>query len=336
MHDRDSLLLHWARRISGDASLQLTLISGDASFRRYHRGGGLIWVDANPKTEKNHEFVRNASALHAGGLLAPEVRAVDYEQGLLAVTDLGDTQLISCLNADNVQAWYGKAIALLPRLGAVELDLEPFDSAFMARENSIFPEWLLGHHLQLTLSDEEQQLLDETFACLTENNLTQPQGVMHRDFHSRNLMVCGGETPADSELAVIDFQDMVIGPLSYDLVSLLKDCYVRWPDAVIEQGMRLGFDTLQQANLLGGLDYAAFRRAADLTGMQRHLKAAGIFTRLYHRDGKSGYLKDIPRTLGYVVDVCSSHGAAYPVLARFGQWLAQVVLPGLARSGVAS
>ncbi|WP_421159165.1 aminoglycoside phosphotransferase family protein [Aeromonas dhakensis] len=336
MHDRDSLLLHWARRISGDASLQLTLISGDASFRRYHRGGGLIWVDANPKTEKNHEFVRNASALHAGGLLAPEVRAVDYEQGLLAVTDLGDTQLISCLNADNVQAWYGKAIALLPRLGAVELDLEPFDSAFMARENSIFPEWLLGHHLQLTLSDEEQQLLEETFACLTENNLTQPQGVMHRDFHSRNLMVCGGETPADSELAVIDFQDMVIGPLSYDLVSLLKDCYVRWPDAVIEQGMRLGFDTLQQANLLGGLDYAAFRRAADLTGMQRHLKAAGIFTRLYHRDGKSGYLKDIPRTLGYVVDVCRSHGAAYPVLARFGQWLEQVVLPGLARSGVAS
>lgn len=336
MHDRDSLLLHWARRISGDASLQLTLISGDASFRRYHRGGGLIWVDANPKTEKNHEFVRNASALHTSGLLAPEVRAVDYEQGLLAVTDLGDTQLISCLNADNVQAWYGKAIALLPRLGAVELDLEPFDSAFMARENSIFPEWLLGHHLQLTLSDEEQQLLDETFACLTENNLTQPQGVMHRDFHSRNLMVCGGETPDESELAVIDFQDMVIGPLSYDLVSLLKDCYVRWPDAVIEQGMRLGFDILQQANLLGGLDYAAFRRAADLTGMQRHLKAAGIFTRLYHRDGKSGYLKDIPRTLGYVVDVCRSHGAAYPVLARFGQWLEQVVLPGLARSGVAS
>ncbi|HDZ8834847.1 aminoglycoside phosphotransferase family protein [Aeromonas dhakensis] len=336
MHDRDSLLLHWARRISGDASLQLTLISGDASFRRYHRGGGLIWVDANPKTEKNHEFVRNASALHAGGLLAPEVRAVDYEQGLLAVTDLGDTQLIGCLNADNVQAWYGKAIALLPRLGAVELDLEPFDSAFMARENSIFPEWLLGHHLQLTLSDEEQQLLAETFACLTENNLAQPQGVMHRDFHSRNLMVCGGEAPDESELAVIDFQDMVIGPLSYDLVSLLKDCYVRWPDAVIEQGMRLGFDTLQQANLLGGLDYAAFRRAADLTGMQRHLKAAGIFTRLYHRDGKSGYLKDIPRTLGYVVDVCRSHGAAYPVLARFGQWLAQVVLPGLARSGVAS
>ncbi|MGY3892332.1 aminoglycoside phosphotransferase family protein [Aeromonas enterica] len=331
MHDRDSLLLQWARRISGDANLQLTLISGDASFRRYHRGAGLVWVDANPKTEKNHEFVRNASALHAGGLLAPEVRAVDYEQGLLVVTDLGDTQLIGCLNADNVLAWYGKAIALLPALGAVTLDLEPFDAAFMARENSIFPEWLLGHHLQLTLSAEEQRLLDETFACLTTNNLAQPQGVMHRDFHSRNLMVCGGDTPDGSQLAIIDFQDMVIGPLSYDLVSLLKDCYVRWPDAVIEQGMRQGFDILSQAGLLDGLEYAAFRRHADLTGMQRHLKAAGIFTRLYHRDGKSGYLKDIPRTLGYVVDTCHQHGAAYPVLARFGLWLEQVVLPGMSR-----
>ncbi|MDX7679733.1 aminoglycoside phosphotransferase family protein [Aeromonas caviae] len=336
MHDRASLLLQWARRISGDANLPLTLISGDASFRRYFRGGGLVWVDANPKTEKNHEFVRNAAALHAVGLLAPEVRAVDYEQGLLAVTDLGDTQLIGCLNDDNVLAWYGKAIALLPRLGAVALALEPFDEAFMARENSIFPEWLLGHHLQLTLSAQEEQLLAETFACLTANNLAQPQGVMHRDFHSRNLMVCGGQTPGESELAIIDFQDMVTGPLSYDLVSLLKDCYVRWPDGVIEQGMSHGFEVLSQAGLLGGLDYASFRRHADLTGMQRHLKAAGIFTRLCHRDGKSSYLKDIPRTLGYVVDVCRSHGAAYPVLARFGQWLEQVVLPGLARTGVAS
>ena len=332
MYDRDSLLLQWARRISGDANLQLTLISGDASFRRYHRGGGLVWVDANPKTEKNHEFVRNAAALHATGLLAPEVRAVDYEQGLLAVTDLGDTQLIGCLDAHNVQTWYGKAIALLPRLGAVDLVLEPFDAAFMARENSIFPEWLLGHHLQLQLSEAEQRLLDDTFACLTANNLAQPQGVMHRDFHSRNLMVSGGDTPDGSRLAIIDFQDMVIGPLSYDLVSLLKDCYVRWPDAVIEQGMRQGFDTLQQAGLLGGLDYASFRRHADLTGMQRHLKAAGIFTRLYHRDGKSGYLKDIPRTLGYVVDTCHQHGATYPVLARFGLWLEQVVLPGINRT----
>ncbi len=296
----------------------------------------VVWCGWMPilKPKKNHEFVRNAAALLARQLLAPEVKAVDYEQGLLAVSDLGDTQLISRLNEHNVLAWYGKAIDLLPRLGAVDLALEPFDAAFMARENSIFPEWLLGHHLKLTLSDEEQQLLDETFACLTTCNLAQPQGVMHRDFHSRNLMVCGGDTPESSTLAIIDFQDMVIGPLTYDLVSLLKDCYVRWSDEVIDEGMRHGFATLQQAGLLGELDYASFRRDADLTGMQRHLKAAGIFTRLYHRDGKPGYLKDIPRTLGYVVDVCRTHGSAYPVLARFGQWLEQVVLPGIANAGV--
>ncbi|MGL4932509.1 MAG: aminoglycoside phosphotransferase family protein [Aeromonas sp.] len=334
MHDRNSLLLQWARQVTGDANLQLTLISGDASFRRYYRGGGLIWVDANPKTEKNHEFVRNSGALLARQLLAPAVKAVDYQQGLLAVSDLGDTQLISCLNEQTVLAWYGKAIELLPGLGSVDLALESFDAAFMARENSIFPEWLLGQHLQLTLSQEEQQMLDETFACLTAGNLAQPQGVMHRDFHSRNLMVCGGDTPESSELAIIDFQDMVIGPVTYDLVSLLKDCYVRWPNEVIEQGMRHGFATLQQAGLLGECDYVRFRRDADLTGMQRHLKAAGIFTRLYHRDGKSGYLKDIPRTLGYVVDVCRSHGSAYPVLARFGQWLEQVVLPGMTSAEV--
>jgi N-acetylmuramate 1-kinase len=332
MSNRFDSLLQFARQYTGDPQLTLTLISGDASFRRYYRGADLVWVDANPHTEKNHEFVRNAAALHACNLLAPEVRAVDYSLGLLAVTDLGDIQLIHCLGEHSVLAWYEKAIALLPRLGGVALPLEPFDELFMARENAIFPEWLLGKHLQLLLSEAEQQLLDDTFACLTANNLAQPQGVMHRDFHSRNLMVCsegaGDPVPALSELAIIDFQDMVMGPLSYDLVSLLKDCYVRWPDEVLEQGMQLGYARLSQAGLLGALDYASFRRHADLTGMQRHLKAAGLFTRLYHRDGKSGYLKDIPRTLGYVVDVCELHGTAYPVLAEFGDWLVRRVLPG--------
>ena len=318
MYDRDSLLLQWARRISGDANLELTLISGDASFRRYYRGGGLVWVDANPKTEKNHEFVRNASALHAMGLLAPEVKGVDYDDGLLAVTDLGDTQLISCLDAQNVLAWYGKAIALLPRLGAVALALESFDAAFMARENSIFPEWLLGHHLGLTLDAREQALLDETFAALSRNNLAQPQVVMHRDFHSRNLMVL-----ADERLAVIDFQDMVLGPLTYDLVSLLKDCYVRWPLPLVRELTALGYRAYQQAGLLSGMSEAQFDRCLALTGMQRHLKAAGIFCRLHHRDGKSGYLKDIPRTLYYVLEVAQ----AEPQLHSFAEWLQQRVLP---------
>ncbi len=135
MHDRDSLLLHWARRISGDASLQLTLISGDASFRRYHRGGGLIWVDANPETEKNHEFVRMPRPCTPVACW-PRGAGGGLRAGSAGGDRSGDTQLISCLNADNVLAWYGKAIALLPRLGAVELDLEPFDAAFMARRTA--------------------------------------------------------------------------------------------------------------------------------------------------------------------------------------------------------
>lgn len=193
-------------------------------------------------------------------------------------------------------AWYGKAIDLLPRLGAVELALEPFDTAFMARENSIFPEWLLGHHhLQLTLTDEEQQLLDETFACLTARESAQPQGWMHRDFHSRNLMVWRG-IPESSTLAIIDFQDMVIGPLTYDLVSLLKDCYVRWPDEVlIDARMRRWL--CHPAT--GGAAWRA--RLCQFPSWCRPDRYAappqggnGIFTRLYHRDGKSGYLKDIP------------------------------------------
>ncbi|MGY3925987.1 aminoglycoside phosphotransferase family protein [Aeromonas simiae] len=323
MHDRAVLLTLWARQQVADDALTLTLISGDASFRRYYRGAGLIWVDAPPSTEKNREFVRNAAALAAAGVRAPEVKGVDYEQGLLCVTDLGDTALLNVLNEENVASWYGRAIDLLPALAQVELELEPFDAPFMARENAILPEWLLGHHLGLTLSEEEQALLARTFAQLTANNLEQVQGVMHRDFHSRNLMVYG--EPAQGELAVIDFQDMVLGPVTYDLVSLLKDCYVRWPDAVIEEGMQQGFSVLGQAGLLGATDYATFRRQADLTGMQRHLKAAGIFARLHHRDGKSGYLKDIPRTLDYVVEVCERYGE----LAEFGHWLTRRVLPAL-------
>ena len=319
--DRYHQLTLWAQTCLADSSAQLLLISGDASFRRYYRGHGLIWVDAPPQTEKNREFVRNAAALHLAGIVAPEVKAVDYEQGFLCVSDLGDCSLLSRLNSHSVTAWYAKAIALLPGIARVSLELEPFDAAFMARENSIFPEWLLTTHLELTLTPGERQLLERTFAQLTANSLVQPQVTMHRDFHSRNLMVL-----PDDGLAVIDFQDMVRGPLTYDLLSLLKDCYVRWPDAVLAEGLSLGYQGYAEAGLLAGLSHAEFAQMAALTGMQRHLKAAGIFTRLHHRDGKSGYLKDIPRTLSYVQQVAE----ADPALADFAQWLTSRVLPHFA------
>ena len=317
--DRLRALTLWAQAREQDPQLQLQLISGDASFRRYYRAAGKIWVDAPPQTEKNREFVRNAAALLQAGIPAPEVYALELEQGFLCLSDLGDVSLLSRLNADSVRHWYGAAIAqLLPAIATLALELEPFDEVFMARENSIFPEWLLGHHLGLTLDAREQALLDETFAALSRNNLVQPQVVMHRDFHSRNLMVL-----ADDRLAVIDFQDMVRGPLTYDLVSLLKDCYVRWPLSLVRELIGVGYRAYHEAGLLTDMSEAQFSRCLALTGMQRHLKAAGIFCRLHHRDGKSGYLKDIPRTLYYVLEVAQ----AEPQLHAFAEWLQQRVLP---------
>lgn len=316
--DRLPALTLWAQNCEQDPQLQLQLISGDASFRRYYRAHGRIWVDAPPQTEKNREFVRNAQALQRAAIPAPIVHAVDLDQGFLCVSDLGDEMLLARLDSASVRHWYGKAIALLPAMARIELPLEPFDAEFMARENSIFPEWLLGKHLGLHLDETEQRLLEETFGLLTRNNLAQPQVVMHRDFHSRNLMVL-----ADESLAVIDFQDMVCGPLTYDLVSLLKDCYVRWPLSLVNEMVTLGYQCYQAAGLLAGMDEARFRSALALTGMQRHLKAAGIFCRLHHRDGKSGYLKDIPRTLFYVWETAR----AEPELQSFAAWLELRVLP---------
>ena len=321
MSQRHAQLQHWAQKTEQNPDLILQLISGDASFRKYYRAANRIWVDAPPSTEKNREFINNAAALNSASLNAPVVLDYDLENGFLCVSDLGDRSLLSCLSVESVTEWYAKALHLLPRFTRINLDLPVFDAEFMARENAIFPEWLLGKHLQLTLSAQEQHLLEETFALLADNNLQQPQVVMHRDFHSRNLMVL-----ADESLAVIDFQDMVLGPLTYDAVSLLKDCYCRWPDAVINQGVELAYQLYVEAGVLDkNIALSQFIQWLDLTGMQRHLKAAGIFARLHHRDGKSGYLNDIPRTLGYVFDVAEK----YPQLMPFAEWLNTRILPSL-------
>lgn len=314
---RQTLLTHWARQQLADPTLQLILISGDASFRRYYRGGGLIWVDAPPQTEKNAAFIQVAGALAEAGIPAPRVRQADLQQGFLAVSDLGDRQLLAELNDQTVAAWYGKAIALLPRIAQLPLaaQLSAFDADFMAVENSIFPQWLLERHLGLSLTRAERQLLAECFTCLTDNNRAQPQVAMHRDYHSRNLMVV-----EDEALALLDFQDMVRGPLTYDLVSLLRDCYIRWPDAVIRDGQAQAYELYQAAGLLAGYSKDEFAYAFDLTGLQRHLKAAGIFARLNHRDGKPGYLPDIPRTLDYVLQVAQRHAP----LQDLAHWLADL------------
>lgn len=323
MSQRYTLLTQWAQQTAHSPNLILQLISGDASFRKYYRAENRIWVDAPPETEKNAEFLANAAALQKAGIQAPVVLASDLTQGFLCVTDLGDQSLFALLNADNVQDWYQQALALLPSLYQVQLPLPDFDGAFMARENLIFPEWFAGHHLGIDWDELTDQLWQQTMQQLADNNLSQPQVVMHRDFHCRNLMVL-----ADRQLAVIDFQDMVRGPLTYDMVSLLKDCYCDWTDKVRLPALQFAFQQSLQAGVLpASTDMETFTRWFDLTGMQRHLKAIGIFARLHHRDGKSGYLADIPRTLNYVLAVATR----YPELQAFAGWLNTVVLPALSQ-----
>jgi len=288
-------------------------ICGDASFRQYYRltinDKTLIAVDSPAQNQKNHEFVEYAQLLLNAQLLAPEVIAVDYQQGFMCLSDLGDELLFSQLNAQSMSAWYGKALSLLPQLQTIDTksaSLPVYDADFIEQENQIFSQWLVKEHLALSLSEDQQALLQSTYSLLIENNLAQPQVAMHRDFHSRNLMLL------NENIAIIDFQDMVLGPITYDAVSLLRDCYCRWPDTDIERLKREYFELCQLENV----NWAEFSTWFDLTGLQRHIKAAGIFARLYHRDGKSAYLKDIPRTLDYIIDIAGQ----YPNLQTFSEF----------------
>ncbi|KFZ36934.1 aminoglycoside phosphotransferase [Shewanella mangrovi] len=318
-------LQQWLADFFGNP-VRLTLISGDASFRRYfrvsHAEQHYIVADSPPDKVDNRPFIAIATAYADADIPVPKIVAINETAGFILQQDLGDTQLLSLLTLDNVLSWYRKALALLPSIAQVRTsalgNLPDYDASFVERELAIFPQWLLEHHWQLSLSAAEQQLLDKVFSLLTENALAQPKVGMHRDFHSRNLMVVG------DELTVIDFQDAVIGPLTYDAVSLLRDCYVRWPDAVVDE-LRQAF--YQQCQQQGSIDLSVtvdvFNRWFDLMGIQRHIKAAGIFARLLHRDGKSGYIKDIPLTLQYIVDI----SRRYSELSEFADWVATKLLP---------
>lgn len=315
----------WIARTLGDDA-QVALISGDASFRRYFRvqlpKQSFIAMDSPPELVPVAPFIALANAYQARGIKAPEVKAAELSQGFLLLSDLGDTQLLDALNSDNVSHYYGRALALLDQvLTITEADgesLPDYDDEFVLRELNIFLEWLVQHHLKLNIDDQAREMIDECFGLLIDNVAQQPKVGMHRDYHSRNLMLC------DDELAVIDFQDAVIGPITYDAVSLLRDCYVRWPDEVITPLIAQHYQQMRTLGLIEEtVSLSQYRRWFDLMGMQRHLKAAGIFCRLNYRDAKPGYMKDIPLTLSYVRDI----GAQYPEFTPFITWLDTQVIP---------
>lgn len=314
LSDRATARLAFARRALVDPALRLEPASADASFRSYWRGlsAGVsqIVMDAPPGQEDIEPWLDIAGRLRRAGLNAPEVRALDRAQGFILMSDLGNQPLLSALNETSVEALYGAALdalfALQTRGDAS--GLPGYDEARLVAEMELMPTWFLQRHLGFTPECEQWDIIESAFRALADNALAQPKVLVHRDFHSRNLMVC---QPA---LGVIDFQDAVRGPITYDLASLLRDCYIAWPQERIYGWLEAYRQRLAEAGLIA-VDGARFRRWFDLMGVQRHIKVLGIFCRLNYRDGKPGYLADLPLVWRYVREVGSEYDAIRPLIA---------------------
>ncbi len=329
MQTRENALHQWLKTIYPKTDYTLSPLAGDASFRRYYRlqrdGLSLIIMDAPPDKIKLTPFVYVRALLAEQGISTPQIYALDDTLGFALLEDFGDVLLRDALHQQNSQPLYQTAIQTLIRMqhqrsSQQPIQLQTFDQAFMLQELALFPEWFLQRYLGLTLHEKEQQLLNTTFQMLTAAIANQPQVLVHRDYHSRNIMLLEQEPHASHKFGIIDFQDAVLGPITYDLVSLLKDCYVHLPHAQLIGWVQYFYD---HANLTPLYSFTAFQQAFDWCGLQRHLRILGTFARLHLRDGKSNYLHDLPRTYQYVT-TCM---AAYPEFQAFNQWLQQRVDP---------
>jgi len=316
---RLSALSSWAAGILGTDAFAVAPASADASFRRYFRivpetpwrgQATLIAMDAPPPMEDCRPFVRVARLLTEAGVHAPDVLAEDLARGFLLLSDLGDRTYLAALDAHSAPGLYADATDALVRWQLATRDgaLPAYDEALLARELALFPDWYVARRLGVTLTAAQASTLAATFRLLLDNNLAQPRVFVHRDYHSRNLMVC---TPNPG---VLDFQDAVIGPVTYDLVSLLRDAYIAWDEArQIDWAVRY-WERARTARLPVGDDFAAFWRDFEWMGVQRQLKVLGIFARLACRDGKTGYLDDMPRVMGYLRGTCARYAALGPLL----------------------
>lgn len=289
--------------------------SADASFRRYFRitdaEKTFIVMDAPPEKEDCKPFVDIASLLFDFGLNVPQILQQDLEQGFLLLSDLGNTVFLDKLNNKTVDEMYAAAMkSLLLMQKNKKPNLPAYDETLLRNELNLFPDWYLEKQLKIVVSAEQKEVLEQTFEILIKNALEQPQVCVHRDYHSRNLMVNKNNPAAPG---VIDFQDAVIGAVTYDLVSLLKDCYINWPREKIETWVKYFHNEAESLGIIKNVSFEKFLRWFDLMGLQRHLKVAGIFSRLKHRDGKTGYLKDIPRTMDYVFDALERYPEFKPL-----------------------
>jgi len=288
----------------------VTPASEDASFRSYHRlqQAQQSWVvmDAPPEQEPCDQFIAVDEMLRDAGLSAPEIIHKNLDQGFLVLSDFGNTAYLDVLDEQSVDDLYGDALQSLKRMQD-KIDcagLPEYDEVLLVREMMLFHDWLLGEMFGIELNDVQLGLWQASMRILVDNALAQPQVFVHRDYHSRNLMVIGADNPG-----IIDFQDAVCGPVTYDLVSLLRDCYIAWPKPRVTGFIGRFYDSMPDQSV----DLETFTRWLDLMGVQRHLKASGIFCRLKQRDGKQGYIKDIPRTFNYIAEACSSQPSLRPL-----------------------
>jgi len=312
---RQQELNDWLKLTLPDADFTLTTASADASFRRYFRvhahNETFIAMDAPPPQENCEPFVRIAKLFGDAGLNVPKVIAQDLECGFLLLNDLGDDTYLSKINAENAPKLYADANNALIQLQLASQPnvLPDYDEALLTREMQLFPDWYIAKHLNVTLDEKQQAVLINTFNVLNKNILAQAQVYVHRDYHSRNLMMTQENNPG-----ILDFQDAVYGAITYDLVSLLKDAYISWDEELIIDWLVRYWQNARKAGLPVPEDFSEFYRDFEYMGAQRHIKVLGIFARLYHRDGKDGYLKDMPLVMDYLRKVCERYVELRPML----------------------
>ena len=315
--------------------IELTTVSGDASFRRYFRAKlseqSFIAVDAPPDTENNKLFVEIAGYLREAGIKSPKVFAKNYLDGFLLIEDFGDrlylthlltlqTDGLDAISEYQVETLYKDAIRAIVKMqsNVDKKRLAPYDRKKLLTEMQLFEDWFCGHYLGLDLSTTEHDLIANTFTFLEEAALSQAQLAVHRDYHSRNLLILDdAKFPEGSGPGIIDFQDAMAGAYSYDLVSLLRDCYIRWNTDLVESLAHHYFDLASAAGVVKGVSIAQFRRDFDLMGLQRNFKVMGIFSRLCVRDNKPKYLADIPLVIQYFLEVASRYEEMAPFLCWF-------------------
>jgi len=327
--EREAAFRQWLDALAPSQQLKpatLRPASADASFRRYFRidaaGGSRIIMDAPPDKENCHPFVQVAQLMQQAGLNVPQVLAWDEAQGFMLLTDLGGQTMMQVIDKDHAAAnlpLYLRAVEALIRWQQASRPgvLPPYDTALLRRELELFPDWYLARHRGVAVEGALRETLDRMFALIIERNLAWPSVYVHRDFMPRNLMIPGDT--AESRLGVLDFQDAVYGPITYDIASLMRDAFLSWDeDFVLDVTIRY-WQQARAAGLPVGDDFGEFYRGVEWMGLQRHLKVAGIFARLTLRDGKPPYLADAPRFISYIRATCARYAELKPLLRLIDQ-----------------